>query len=108
MSRPMLWIVAFVIAAAPVLADVCRLDCERQRQPECPLHQQTPHQCAHDHAGVSYDRVRVSADSVRPVFLAIVVTPARVDVAPTVCHLFRAGRQHAPPLRSPHTDVLRI
>ncbi len=108
MNRLMLWIVAFVIAAAPVLADLCRLDCERQRQPECPLHQQTPHQCGHDHAAVSYDRVRASADSIRPIFLAIVVTPARVDDAPTACHLFRAGRQHAPPLRSPHTDVLRI
>jgi hypothetical protein len=39
MKRLMLWIVAFVIAAAPVLADLCRLDCERQRQPACPLHQ---------------------------------------------------------------------
>ena len=29
MKRLLLWIVALVIAAAPVLNDVCRLDCER-------------------------------------------------------------------------------
>jgi hypothetical protein len=108
MSRLLLGIVAFVIAAAPVLVDVCRLDCQRQRQPACPLHQQTPHPCGHDHTAVSYDRVRVSADVVRPVFLAIEVTPARVTVTPTVWRLLRPGRRPALPQRSSHTDVLRI
>jgi hypothetical protein len=108
MKRLLLWIVALVIAAAPVLADVCRLNCERERQPACPLHQQAPHKCAHDHTVGGAGLTRAIADVPRPVPSAIVV--ARIDVTGGRASTALPGidDRHAPPNRSPRTDVLRI
>jgi hypothetical protein len=108
MKRLLLLIVALVIAVAPALADICRLDCERARQPECPLHQQAPHKCAHDHTVAAADVARTSLGVSRPLVVAIAVIPPHLDAAPIVTDLRDIECQHAPPLRSPHIDVLRI
>jgi hypothetical protein len=108
MKRPLLWIIALIIAAAPVVTDVCRLDCALDRPPECPLHQQTPHTCTHDHTIGTAGLARASADASRPIDVAIAVTPYRAALAPASVDVSRIERQHAPPLRSPRPDVLRI
>ena len=108
MKRPLLLIVALVIAVAPALADICRLDCERARQPECPLHQQAPHKCAHDHTIGSATLTRATVDAPRPVGPAIAITPSRVTIEPIVLDLSRIQHHRTPPHRSPHIDVLRI
>jgi len=108
MKRLPLWIIALVIAAAPALNDVCRLDCERQHPPDCPLHQQAPHTCAHDHTIGAATPTRAAVDASRPLVVAIAVTPDRIAPARRVIDLFRIEHQHAPPLRSPRPDVLRI
>ena len=112
MKRTLLWIVvvviAGVIAAAPVAADVCRLDCAGDRPPECPLHQQAPHTCTHDHTIGTADLTRASLCTARLIFVAIAATPADAAVALVSVDLFRADHPHAPPRRSPRPDVLRI
>jgi hypothetical protein len=109
MKRPLLWIVALVIAAAPVVADVCRLDCARERPPECPLHQQAPHGCTHDHTIGSAGLTRASVDTSRPIDVAIAVAPDCASLVPASAGVSRIDRRHAPPhLRSPRPDVLRI
>jgi hypothetical protein len=108
MKRLLLWIVVLVIAAAPVLNDVCRLDCERAHPPECPLHQPAPHKCAHDHSIGAAALTRAGGDATRPMSAAVAVAPYRIAVAPVSINLARVERQHAPPIRSPRPDVLRI
>ena len=108
MNRPLLWIVALLIAAAPVAADVCRLDCARDRRPECPLHQQAPHTCTHDHTIGTAELTRASVDTARPIILLMAATPADAAVALVSIDLFRAEPPHAPPHRSSRPDVLRI
>jgi hypothetical protein len=112
MKRPLLGIIAVVIAgvitAAPVVTDVCRLDCARERPPECPLHQRAPHTCTHDHTIGTAGLTRASVDTSRPTDVAIAVTPSRAALAPASVVVSRIERQHAPPLRSPRPDVLRI
>lgn len=108
MSRPVLWVVALVMAAAPALADVCRFDCERDRQPECPLHQQAPHKCGHDHTAGAAGLTRASSDASRPPDSAIAVPTYRLPITSSRVHVLRVERQHAPPRRSTPTTVLRI
>jgi len=112
MKRTLLWIVAVVIAgvvaAAPVAADVCRLDCAGDRPPECPLHQQAPHTCTHDHTIGTVGLPPASVGTSRPIIVAIAATPADAAVALVSIDLFRAEHPHAPPRRSPRPHVLRI
>jgi hypothetical protein len=109
MKRSLLWVVALVIAAAPVLSEVCRLDCERAHPPECPLHHEAPRPCAHDHTSAAARLTSAGADVLRPAPLAIAVEPYRSAAsAETFADGFRATRGPAPPLRSPRFDVLRI
>lgn len=108
MKRLLLWTVALVIAAAPVVNDLCRLDCERERPPACPLHQQTPHKCAHDHTIGAAALTRAGVDAPRPLPVAVALASERLSPVPVAVDLFRNEHQHAPPLRSPRPDVLRI
>lgn len=108
MKRVLLWIVALVIAAAPVAGDLCRLDCERERPPECPLHQQAPHPCTHDHTIGAATPAPAGVDAPRPAAAAVAVVYARcrADISPADAGRVRIDRQHAPPIRSPRPDVL--
>ena len=108
MKRLLLWVVAIVIAAAPVVNDVCRLDCERAHQDECPLHQTTPHKCAHDHTSAAASLARAGADVSRPAPAAIPVERHRLSLARASADLLGLERDVAPPPRSPRLDVLRI
>ena len=112
MKRPVLWVIAVVIAgviaAAPAITDVCCLDCAFDRPPACPLHQQTPHTCTHDHSIGAAGLTPASADASRPIDVAIAVTPYRAALVPASVDVSRIEREHAPPLRSPRPDVLRI
>ena len=112
MKRQLLWIItvviAGVIAAAPVVADVCRLDCARDRPPECPLHQQAPHRCIHDHSIGTAGLTRAGVDTSRPIDVAIAVTPHRAAFTRASVDVSGIERRHAPPLRSSRPDVLRI
>ena len=109
MKRPSLWLIALLLAVAPALADVCRADCERDRPPECPLHQQAPHTCSHDHTIGSATLTRATVDAQRPLAAAILI--AAPDATPEALALARSRVEHlhvVPPLRSPRIDVLRI
>lgn len=108
MKRLLLWLIALVIASAPAAAEVCRLDCERPKPPECPLHQQAPHQCSHDHTIGSATLDRANAGAPRPADAAIAVTPARATIEPIALERPRTDRPHSRPPRSPRIDVLRI
>jgi hypothetical protein len=108
MKRPLLFLIALVIAVAPA-AEVCRLDCERPKQPECPLHQQTPpHTCAHDHTIGTATLNGANAGAPRPAGPAIAVTPGPTTIEPIALDQSRLDRRHSPPPRSPRIDVLRI
>jgi hypothetical protein len=108
MKRLLLVFVALVIATAPAVADLCRADCERARQPECPLHQQTPHSCAHDHAIAQRIINRAHLD-VTPPILAAVASATSAITSPYVSTEFASVTpQHAPPFLSPRILVLRI
>ena len=108
MKQPLLWVIALLIAAAPALAEVCRVDCERDRPPECPLHQQAPHTCSHDHAIASATLTRAIADAQRPLVAAIVVAAPDATLEALALDGSRIEYRHIPPLRSPRIDVLRI
>lgn len=108
MKRLPLWIIALIITAAPVVTDVCRLDCALDRPPECPLHQQGPHTCTHDHTIGAAGLTRASVETSRPTDITIAVTSYRITLAPASADMFRVEHQHAPPLRSPRPNVLRI
>jgi hypothetical protein len=108
MKRHLLWIIALVIAAAPVVTDVCGFDCGRERPPDCPLHQQAPHKCAHDHTIKPAALARVSSEASRPLDIAIALASDRASLTPATLFVARTSREHAPPLRSPRTDILRI
>lgn len=109
MKRSLLWIIALVIAAAPAVADVCRLDCAGDRRPECPLHQPAPHRCTHDHTIGTTGLTRASVDAARPLDVAIAVAPDCASLVPASADVSRLDRRHGPPpLRSPRPDVLRI
>ena len=96
MKRPLLWMIALLIAVAPALADVCRVDCERGRPPtvrlkpdttenyatECPLHQQAPHRCSHDHTIGSATLTRAIVDAQRPLVAAIVIAAPDATLEP--------------------------
>ena len=107
MKRPLLWVIALVIAVAPALADVCRVDCDRDRPPECPLHQQAPHKCSHDHTIAAATITRVDVDAYRPVAAILDAAPG-VTFEPVALDRSRVEHLHIPPLRSPRIDVLRI
>jgi hypothetical protein len=108
MKRTLLWAVALLIAVAPVLADVCRVDCERERPPECPLHQQAPHKCSHDHAIGSATLTRAIVDAQRPLVAAIVITVPDAVLEPLALDRSRVEHLHIPPLHSPRATILRI
>jgi hypothetical protein len=108
MKRPLLWVIALLIAVAPALADVCRVDCERERPPECPLHQQAPHRCSHDHTIGSATLTRTIVDAQRPLVAAIVVTAPDAVLEPLAVDRSRVEHRQVPPLRSPRAIVLRI
>ena len=122
MKRPLLWVIALVIAVAPALADVCRVDCERGRPPtvrlkpdttenyatECPLHQQAPHKCSHDHMIGSATLTRAIVDTQRPLVAATVIAAPDATLKPLTLDRSRVEHLHVPPLRSPRIDVLRI
>jgi hypothetical protein len=108
MKRTLLWVIALLIAVAPALADVCRVECERERPPECPLHQQAPHRCSHDHTIASATLTRPIVDAQRPLVAAIVVTAPDAVLEPLAVDRSRIEHLHVLPLRSPHIDVLRI
>jgi len=107
MKRPLLWMIALLIAVAPALADVCRVDCERDRAPECPLHEQAPHKCSHDHTIAAATITRVDVDAYRPVAAILDAAPG-VTFEPVALDRSRVEHLHIPPLRSPRIDVLRI
>jgi len=107
MKRPLLWMIALLIAVAPALADVCRVDCDRDRPPECPLHQQAPHKCSHDHTIAAATITRVDVDAYRPVTATLDAAPG-VTFEPVALDRSRVEHLHIPPLRSPRIDVLRI
>jgi len=121
MKRPLLWIIALLIAVAPALADVCRVDCEGGRptvrlEPdttenyatECPLHQPTPHQCSHDHTIGAATLTRAIVDAHRPLVASIVIAAPDATLEPVALDRSRVEHLHVPPLRSPRIDVLRI
>ena len=108
MKRPLLWMIALLIAVAPALADVCRVDCERDRPPECPLHQPAPHSCSHDHTIGSATLTRVIVDVQRPLVVAIVIAAPDATLEPVALDRSRVEHLHLPLLRSPRIDVLRI
>ena len=108
MKRPLLWLIALAIAVAPALADVCRVDCERERPPECPLHQPAPHKCSHDHTIASATLTRTSVDTQRPVVAATVIAAPGATLELLAPDRSRIEHLHVPPLRSPRIDVLRI
>ena len=106
MKRLLLALIALFIAAAPVLADVCRAECERASQPACPLHQQTPHNCRHDHS-VTKGTTAPAAAAAQPLFIAVAMTwPAAEPFVPAA--FASTVPEHTPPLRSPHIVSLRI
>jgi len=107
MRRLFLLLIAVLIAAAPVVADVCRVDCERERQPVCPLHQQAPHKCLHEHSIVPGTLSGAHVDAPPPAFVAI-ATVASLANAIVTTRTTDVASSHAPPLRSPRIDVLRI
>jgi|KBSSwiStaDraftv2_1062776.scaffolds.fasta_scaffold2601115_2 hypothetical protein len=108
MKRPLLWVIALLIAAAPALVDVCRVDCERARPPECPLHQPAPHRCSHDHTIGSATLTRAIVDAQRPLVSAIVIAAPDATLELLALDRSRVERRHIPPLRSPRIDVLRV
>jgi len=108
MKRPLLWVIALLIAAAPALADVCRVDCERARPPECPLHQPAPHRCSHDHTIGSATLTRAIVDAQRPLVAAIVIAASDATLESLALERSRVEHRHVPPLRSPRATVLRI
>jgi hypothetical protein len=108
MKPLLLWILALVVAAAPVVADVCRLDCARPDPPPCPQHQTTPHPCAHDHAIAAADLTRVSVEVSRPLVAAIVVALPDFRRPHESNDVLPRQRRHASPPRAPRTDILRI
>jgi hypothetical protein len=111
MKRPLLWIIAVVvagaIAAAPALNEVCRLDCAIDRLPECPLHQKAPRRCLHDCTIGVAGLTRASVETSPPVDAAIAVTAYRVTLEPASAGVFLVEHS-APSLRSLRSDVLRI
>jgi hypothetical protein len=108
MKRLLLWTLAMVIAAAPAVAEVCRLDCARPDPPACPLHQKAPRPCTHDHAIAAADLTRVSLEVSRPLVAAIVVAFADFSRPQASAHLLPIEEHHTPPPRAPRTDILRI
>jgi hypothetical protein len=84
MKRLLLWTLALVIAAAPAVAEVCRLDCARPDPPACPLHQKAPLVAAIVVAFADFSRPQASAS------------------------LLPIEEHHTPPPRAPRTDILRI
>jgi hypothetical protein len=108
MRRLLLWVLALVIAAAPAVADVCRLDCARERQPACPQHQTAPHRCSHDHAIAAADLTRASADAQRPIVAGIVVALPDFRRSHDSIVLVPVEPHQTPPLQASRTDVLRI
>ena len=108
MKRPLLWLIALLIAVAPALADLCRVDCERDRPPECPLHQPTPHKCSHDHTIGAATLTRAIVDAQRPLAVALVIAAPDATLEPLALDRSRVEHLHVPPLRAPRIDVLRI
>ena len=108
MKRPLLWVIALLIAAAPALVDVCRVDCERARPPACPLHQPAPHRCSHEHTIGSATLTRTIVDAQRPLVTAIVITAPDATLELLALDRSRVEHMHVPPLRFPRIDVLRI
>ena len=107
MRRLFLLLIAVLIASAPVVADICRVDCERERQPVCPLHQQAPHKCLHQHSIVPGTLSGGHVEAPLPAFVAIAtMTPFATAIVTT--RSTDIASSHAPPLRSPRIDVLRI
>ena len=100
--------IALVIAVAPALADVCRVDCDRDRPPECPLHQPAPHKCSHDHMIGAATLTRAIVDAQRPLVAAILISAPDSTLEPLALDRSRVEQLHVPPLRSPRATVLRI
>ena len=108
MKRLLLWTLALVIAAAPAIAEVCRLDCARPDPPACPLHHTAPRPCLHDHAVVAADLTRVSVDLQRPIVAVIVVALPDFRRPHESNDVLPLEHPNAPPPRAFRTDVLRI
>jgi hypothetical protein len=121
MKRPLLWVIALLIAVAPALADVCRVDCEGGRPTvrlkpdttenyatECPLHQPSPHQCSHDHTIASATLTRAIVDAQRPLVASIVIAAPDATLEPVALDRSSVEHLHVPPLRSPRVTILRI
>ena len=122
MKRPSLWLIALLLAVAPALADVCRVDCEggggstvrlrphttENDAAECPLHEQAPHKCSHDHTIGSATLTRVIVDAQRPLVAATVIAAPDATLQPLVLDRSRVAHLHVPPLRSSRATVLRI
>jgi len=122
MKRPLLWLIALLIAVVPALADVCRVDCEGGGWPtvrlkpdttensatECPLHEQAPHKCSHDHTIGTATLTRAIVDAQRPLVAAIVIAAPDATLEPVAIDRSRVEHLHVPPLRSSRIDVLRI
>ena len=108
MKRLLLWTLAIVIAAAPAVAEVCRLDCARPDPPACPLHQKAPRPCTHDHAIAAADLTRVGVNLSRPLAAVIVVAVPDFSRGHQSVEVPLLERLHAPPPRASRTDILRI
>jgi hypothetical protein len=108
MNRLFLTLVSLVIATAPAVVDICRIDCERVRQTECPLHQPTPHKCAHDHAIAQGALGSATSDAAGPRLVA--VDAARIHIANTFVSIDRSSTpiRLISPICCPHIVPLRI
>jgi len=108
MKRLLLWTLALVIAAAPAVAEVCRLDCARPDPPACPLHQKAPRPCAHDHAIAAADLTRVGLDVSRPLVAVFVVALPDFRRPHESNDVRPLEAPHTSPPRASRTDILRI
>ena len=122
MKRPLLWVIALLIAVAPALAErvprrlrawppadgPAEAGHYRNYAPECPLHEQAPHKCSHDHTISAATLTRAIVDAQRPLVAAIVIAAPDATLEPLALDRSRVEHLHLPPLRSPRIDVLRI
>ena len=101
---------AVLFALAPVVNDLCGIECARPAASECPLHQQTPAptQCNHDHSALRGNVVKT--DWIALNFAAIaVVAPIGAAPQPSSSRLLRPQTTfETPPIEVSRSTVLRI
>ena len=120
--RSFAFMVALLVASAPVIGMVCALDCDRPASPPChgasPSHdgitwQVTPHACGHEHMSASLGLL--SSASVRNTVQISVAAPSLTrifEILPEIDPM-TASALHGPPgvtprSRSSQITVLRV